>query len=304
MEKRLEDPDAGGLVTAIDQLHAQSVAAVMRRILGVDPVVVISDDRDAKDKLNAFAASSAPWAVAVRMISEGQDIPRLRTGVYATNIVTEMYFRQFVGRFVRRQDDHDDHSAAVFIPDDPRLREYAQKIQEQRNAVLSEENERESGNPSERPTSTFVPLSSTMNLEGMIVAGENELSAQELDAAEKIKRDSRELSSVPLYKIALILRAAGMAGTQASAARDSEHPSEEPLAKRLKGLRTQNNKVVAQLHYAQGMPFGDINTVLNNYIGHRGKLKECADIALLERRLAAAIEWLAVGPDWVLKNAG
>ena len=48
-----------------------------------------------------FADGDAPWIVAVRMVSEGVDIPRLRVGVYATNTVTELFFRQAVGRLVR-----------------------------------------------------------------------------------------------------------------------------------------------------------------------------------------------------------
>ena len=304
MEKRQDDPDAAGLVVTIDQLHAQAVAAAMKRLVGVDPVVVISDDKDAADKLRAFATSDAPWIVAVRMVSEGVDIPRLRVGAYATNIATEMYFRQFVGRVVRRQTDHDDHSAAVFIPDDPRLRSYAAKIQELRAAVLAEENEREDPSRSGAPKtpSTFVPLSSTMNIEGVYVAGEIEISAGELVEAERIKNESRELASIPTYKVALILRAAGNGAQPAGA--PTAAPADEPLNVRLRSLRTKNNKVVSQIHYAQGLPFGDINTVLNNYVGHRGKLKECSDEAQLERRLAAAIAWLQAGPEWTSRNAG
>ena len=48
-----------------------------------------------------FAAGPTPWLVAVRMVSEGVDIPRLRVGVYATTTTTELFFRQAVGRFVR-----------------------------------------------------------------------------------------------------------------------------------------------------------------------------------------------------------
>jgi superfamily II DNA or RNA helicase len=35
------------------------------------------------------------------MVSEGVDIPRLRVGVFASNVRTPLYFRQFCGRFVR-----------------------------------------------------------------------------------------------------------------------------------------------------------------------------------------------------------
>ena len=39
--------------------------------------------------------------VAVRMVSEGVDIPRLAVGVYATSVSTALFFAQAVGRFVR-----------------------------------------------------------------------------------------------------------------------------------------------------------------------------------------------------------
>ena len=36
------------------------------------------------------------------MVSEGVDVPRLRVGVYATTARTELFFRQVIGRFIRR----------------------------------------------------------------------------------------------------------------------------------------------------------------------------------------------------------
>jgi hypothetical protein len=100
----------------------------MERRLGVRPAIVVSDLADASDRINAFARSSDPWIVAVHMVSEGVDIPRLRVGVYASNVVTELYFRQFCGRFVRTIDGMSDSEAYVFVPDDPRLRMLAQAI--------------------------------------------------------------------------------------------------------------------------------------------------------------------------------
>ena len=52
-------------------------------------------------KLAEFRSSREPWIVAVNMVSEGVDIPRLRVGVYATAAKTPLIFRQIVGRFVR-----------------------------------------------------------------------------------------------------------------------------------------------------------------------------------------------------------
>ena len=122
--------DAGGLIAAMNQDHARAIAALMERRIGVRPAIVVSDIADASERIAKFARSSDPWMVAVHMVSEGVDIPRLRVGVFASNVVTELYFRQFCGRFVRTIDGANDPEAYVFMPDDPRLRELARGITE------------------------------------------------------------------------------------------------------------------------------------------------------------------------------
>src|SRR6202035_3781099 len=79
----------------------------------------------------------------VHMVSEGVDIPRLRVGVFASNVVTELYFRQFCGRFVRTIDGVNDPEAYVFVPDDPRLRMLAHGIIVDVRHVLRGRDERE-----------------------------------------------------------------------------------------------------------------------------------------------------------------
>lgn len=128
--------DAGGLVIAMDQAHAQGIAALIRRRFGVQAEVVVSDDPTASERIARFADAHTPWLVAVRMVSEGVDIPRLRVGVYATTVTTELFFRQAVGRFVRWQDGRGSQKAYVFLPDDPRLRTHAFRIAEARRHVL------------------------------------------------------------------------------------------------------------------------------------------------------------------------
>ena len=135
-EIRRHQPDAGGLVIAIDQDHAKGIALLLRREIGSPAVVVTSDDPDASDKIAAFAAGRDPWLVAVRMVSEGVDILRLRVGVYATTTTTDLFFRQAVGRFVRWVPGIRDQRAWLFIPDDPRLRIRAAEIAEQRRHSL------------------------------------------------------------------------------------------------------------------------------------------------------------------------
>lgn len=141
---RMVQPDAGGLVIAIDQDHARGIAELLRTRFGTRATVVTSDDPRASSHIAMYAAGKEPWLVAVRMVSEGVDIPRLRVGVYATTTSTELFFRQAVGRLVRWTRGVPQQKAWLFIPDDPRLRRLASGIAEQRRHSL-QKREKEEG---------------------------------------------------------------------------------------------------------------------------------------------------------------
>ena len=143
MTIRRTHPDAGALAIAMDQEHARDIARLIRHRYKVEAEVVVSDDPDASKKIAAFSNSTRPWLVAVRMVSEGVDIPRLRVGVYASTVVTELFFRQAVGRFVRWTRGMASQKAYVFLPDDPRLRTHAFQIAEARRHVLKPPTERD-----------------------------------------------------------------------------------------------------------------------------------------------------------------
>ncbi|MDO5051476.1 MAG: DEAD/DEAH box helicase [Pseudoclavibacter sp.] len=133
-EVRREIPDAGGLVIASDHLAARGYAQLLRRITGAAPTLVLSDDPSASDRISAFAASRERWMVAVRMVSEGVDVPRLCVGVYATNASTPLFFAQAVGRFVRAR--RRGETASVFLPSVPVLTELAHALELERDHAL------------------------------------------------------------------------------------------------------------------------------------------------------------------------
>ena len=133
-EVRRHVPDAGGLVIATDQVSARAYAKVLRRISGEAPVVVLSDEKAASKKISEFAGSEARWMVAVRMVSEGVDVPRLAVGVYATTTSTPLFFAQAVGRFVRARSRGE--SASVFVPSVPALLGFASEMEVERDHVL------------------------------------------------------------------------------------------------------------------------------------------------------------------------
>ena len=131
-----DHPNAGGLVVAMDKEHADKLAGRLARITGERPDVVHSDAADASQRIARFSAGSEPWLVSVLMVSEGVDVPRLRVGVYATNSRTELFFRQVIGRFIRRTPEPKDQMAHVFLPSDPRLKRLAIAIEEERKHAL------------------------------------------------------------------------------------------------------------------------------------------------------------------------
>ncbi|MBJ7401583.1 DEAD/DEAH box helicase, partial [Mycolicibacterium sp.] len=92
-------PDAGGMVIASDQSAARAYAQLLRTLTGEAPTLVLSDDPGSSDRIGEFEAGTSRWLVAVRMVSEGVDVPRLAVGVYATSASTPLFFAQAIGRF-------------------------------------------------------------------------------------------------------------------------------------------------------------------------------------------------------------
>ena len=133
-EVRRHVPDAGGLVIASDQDSARAYAALLKKISGEAPTVVLSDEKGASRRIATFGASDKRWMVAVRMVSEGVDVPRLAVGVWATTTSTPLFFAQAVGRFVRARSRGE--TASVFLPSVPHLLEFASDMETQRDHVL------------------------------------------------------------------------------------------------------------------------------------------------------------------------
>ncbi|MEU1214349.1 DEAD/DEAH box helicase [Streptomyces sp. NPDC005791] len=138
-DKRLTEvrkgiPDAGGLVIATDQESARAYAKILKSVTGEKPTVVLSDEKAASKNIDKFSQDDSRWMVAVRMVSEGVDVPRLAVGVYATTISTPLFFAQAVGRFVRSR--RRGETASVFVPTIPMLLDFANEMEVERDHVL------------------------------------------------------------------------------------------------------------------------------------------------------------------------
>lgn len=188
-------PDAAGLVLCDDRTHARATATLLRTIAGEKPVVVLSDEPQAHARIERFARGdehAARWLVAVNMVSEGVDVPRLVLATYATVKRTDLFFRQAVGRVVRRRaNDPADLVATVFLPADPTLTGCAERVEvELRQQVSDEIGAAFDVEPppglARRPD--FQPLDAQVAPGGMIVAGVH-YSRTEVDAARRLLRE-------------------------------------------------------------------------------------------------------------------
>lgn len=99
-------PNAGGLVIAPSIEMAEYFKTILEMKYPDDTVTLVHSKMGtaAEQVIDAFSRSDNKWIVSVNMISEGVDIPRLRVMVYLPSGGTELFFRQAVGRVIRKDD--------------------------------------------------------------------------------------------------------------------------------------------------------------------------------------------------------
>jgi len=284
---------AGGLIITIDQHHAYAVAKLVEKITGTHPAVATSDDAKASDVISNFATGNEQWIVAVRMVSEGVDIKRLRVAVYATNVLTELYFRQAVGRVVRMIADlEDEQSAYFFIPKDPVLVRFAEAIKEEREHQLDEEIARilrqedpEIGDGLECPQpALFGVIHSEAMFDSVMTDGES-FSAAELRRAREIKH-AASIFNIEDATVAALLRKAGiMFPTQPAQTEGAKEKTVTPLATRKQELRRKGGplqRIINQFADVSGQEHGQINRNLNR-IQKVKSINDCSEAQLIER---------------------
>lgn len=126
---RRANSSAGGLVVASSVVHAQMILEMLCQEFNQDAVLVSHKDEAALQKIHDFKMGTSPWIVSVGMISEGTDIPRLQVCCHLSFVKTELYFRQILGRVVRRTQSANE-IAYLYFPAQPALVEYAHRVAE------------------------------------------------------------------------------------------------------------------------------------------------------------------------------
>jgi hypothetical protein len=245
-------------VTA-DGEHARRVAAVLQAVSGRAPTVVVHTDARAAAKLRAFGSGRERWLVAVNMVSEGVDIPRLRVGVYASAAKTPLIFRQIVGRFVRTLAGRPVEPSYLFLPADRLLRAHAAEVEQELRHVLA--------TPPEDPPQAFDEPPERRRSEPTALDAFVPLDADDSPQLALFGGGSQAVGSAPRAAPAFAAPSTpAFAGPPAAA----DEPTELPAFRRRARLRDKRQGLVRALAGIDGRSYREINTWLNRRTGVLG----------------------------------
>lgn len=308
-EVRRHVPDAGGLVIASDQESARAYAALLRKISGEAPTVVLSDEKGSSKKIAAFTESDKRWMVAVRMVSEGVDVPRLAVGVYATNTATPLFFAQAVGRLVRSRSRGE--TASVFLPSVPSLLGFASEMEVERdhvlgrpikneddlfaaeNDLLAQANASESAS-AEEDGLPFEALGSNATFDRVLYDGGEFGHSGEVHVGSDEEMDFLGIPGLldaDQVRDLLHQRQSDRAKVQKQSRAASQPDTVEQLSthEQLAMLRRELNSLVAAWHHRSSQPHGVIHARLRKECG--GPAAAVASAEQLNTRIEAVRDW-------------
>jgi superfamily II DNA/RNA helicase len=288
-EVRRGVPDAGGLVIAGNQELARQYAALLASVTGQEPTLVLSDDAGSSARIAEFAAGTSPWMVAVRMVSEGVDVPRLSVGVYATTAATPLYFAQAVGRFVRAR--RKGETASIFVPSVPAVLALAGDLEAERDHVIGMpvQDEADLLARAERTESTpdaleeYRALGSEASFDRVVYEG------GEYGGYAGVDDDELDFLGIPGLlepdQVADLLRASR---TKRPRAKDQAATTDALFEKRSE-LRRELHALVAAWHHRTGEPHGVTHHRLRRACG--GPPAAQATSAQLTERIDLLRQW-------------
>ncbi|WP_026552421.1 DEAD/DEAH box helicase [Arthrobacter sp. H20] len=310
-DKRLSEvrrtvADAGGMVIATDHDDARAYAGLLKKITGESPTVILSDDAKASEKIEEYSAGEQRWMVAVRMVSEGVDVPRLAVGVYATSTATPLFFAQAVGRFVRAR--RRGETASVFLPSVPNLMILANSLELERDHALDRPATDEDG---------FAPEEALMEEANRSERASDELTKQKFEALESQasfdrvlfdggefgtggemgSEDEQDFLGIPglldADQVGVLLRQRQQEQqTRRGRQGVAVAPAPEPMVvdhRLLTELRGELAKNVSAWSARSGMPHGVVHTELRKACGGPGVAQANED--QLQRRLKKLQDW-------------
>lgn len=293
---RKEHANAGMLITVADAEHGDAVAELVRSLGVRDLVNVRYDMPTAQDMIRDFEEGRQRVLIAIKMVAEGVDITRLRVGVYASNILTWMYFMQFVGRFIRWDKGLPaGQFATVFIPEHVILMDYARRIEKMvLDATIHEEGP---GGPGPGPaTQTVVSKDADGFLNGAIQHGIDIAKAEEEELQDWARRAGVE-GIFDRARLAALMRAyREKFGGETAAPPPFEERSPEVIESEHNDKLVGRIVLFAKKQARADLTYQTINVMANRHVGIQKKDKLTPLGVLVARRkylqtlLAAMLE--------------
>jgi superfamily II DNA or RNA helicase len=305
-EVRRHVPDAGGLVIATDQESARAYAGLLAGIAGEKPTVVLSDEKAASRRIARFSDGDGRWMVAVRMVSEGVDVPRLAVGVYATTTATPLFFAQAVGRFVRARKRGE--TASIFLPSVATLLGLAAELEVQRDhalgrtitdegdifaaedALVQQAQQAESAS-AEEALLPFEALGSEARFDRVLYDGAEFGHAGEVHVGSEEEMDFLGIPGLlEPDQVRELLRHRQSERARRRATPPSADDLEPMLShEQLAVLRRELNSLVAAWHHRTGQPHGVTHAALRKECG--GPAAAVATADQLRRRIDTLRHW-------------
>ncbi len=125
---RRANKNAGGLIVASSVEHAKYIDRILRKDFNQSTSIVTYREQNAQNLINQFRKSNTEWIVSVGMVSEGTDIPHLQVCCHLSNVKTELYFRQILGRILRTTTCAN-QEAWFYTFAEPNLNQFAEEIE-------------------------------------------------------------------------------------------------------------------------------------------------------------------------------
>lgn len=189
---RTESPSAGGLIVASSISHAKKIATLLESTFNQTTTTVTYKEDGSHSRIERFKSSNTEWIVSVGMVSEGTDIPRLQVCCHLSNIKTELYFRQILGRILRTTSSRN-QDAWLYTFAAPKLIQFAEEIEHDiPNSCLFLREESET-------LSTHTNLSGFSSESPVAVQTSNQISIDFSDDTNSIPQFNSN-SSTPTYE--------------------------------------------------------------------------------------------------------
>lgn len=249
----------------VDDKYVNKIAKVVRQITGHTPLVVHHKVPGVSEAIARFRESRDPadrFIVSIKQFGEGVDIPRCRVGGYLSNIASEMYLRQVVGRYVRYEKGKGDSQYAVMVmPDVPAYRLFASQVEEEARIGLKQAEERRLRIDDEQRERDERPVVQTISVagEGGSIVMSGDLFSLHDESVRKAEAIAAEFPSYPVGDLARIISRSVNADAACAVA-------EPPMDVRCTQLRRQCNSLAFSIHKACPDDFktvGDVHIEVN-----------------------------------------